>query len=133
LDHKLTCIKINITMEDMYFYPSEAGLALTGAAYFKAWVGVHFGDPPTGGGGGTGLVKNVTMKNFYFQKADEPVYLQSWYAITALMSTSYTDTPFQPDILRSAQHQRLLQYLNAAIRGRDLRELCRDVLGEEQR
>ncbi|KZT57617.1 glycoside hydrolase family 28 protein [Calocera cornea HHB12733] len=79
---------INITMEDMYFYPSEAGLALTGAAYFKAWVGVHFGDPPNGGGGGTGLVKNVTMRNFQFQDADEPVYLQSCLTYSALPNIS---------------------------------------------
>jgi galacturan 1,4-alpha-galacturonidase len=57
--------------------PSSA-VALTGAAYFKAWVGESFGSPPNGGGGGTGLLNNVTIENFTFQDAALPVYLQSW-------------------------------------------------------
>jgi hypothetical protein len=69
----------NVTMENLYLMPSNS-LSLTGAAYFKAWIGVAFGSPPNGGGGGTGEVSNITLRNFQFAKADKPFFLQSWYA-----------------------------------------------------
>lgn len=43
--------------------PSKA-TPMSSALYFKSWVGVPFGSPPNGGGGGTGLVRNVTARRF---------------------------------------------------------------------
>ncbi|KAF6750979.1 pectin lyase fold/virulence factor [Ephemerocybe angulata] len=36
--------------------------------YFKAWDGVATGTPPTGGGGGSGLVENAIFRNFVFDR-----------------------------------------------------------------
>jgi galacturan 1,4-alpha-galacturonidase len=64
-------------MTDNHLLPSNV-VTLTGAAYFKAWVGKSFGTQPNKGGGGTGRLNNFTMENFTFEKADLPLYLQSW-------------------------------------------------------
>lgn len=34
------------------------------AGYAKTWTGIAQGYPPNGGGGGTGLMKNITLQNF---------------------------------------------------------------------
>ena len=61
--------------------PSYAGLGLgqgTGAAvYFKSWIGVPFGTPPNGGGGGTGAVTNVSISNVFMKDADLATYINS--------------------------------------------------------
>ncbi|KAJ2929727.1 hypothetical protein H1R20_g7362, partial [Candolleomyces eurysporus] len=36
--------------------------------YFKAWDGAITGTPPTGGGGGRGLVRNAVFRNFIFDR-----------------------------------------------------------------
>ncbi|KIY49723.1 pectin lyase-like protein [Fistulina hepatica ATCC 64428] len=43
--------------------------------YFKSWTGEIVGVPPTGGGGGTGLVTNVTVRNVYLDQADDALAL----------------------------------------------------------
>jgi len=82
----------NVYMSDVTLLPSEE-VRLSGAAYFKAWVGVNLGGPPpNGGGGGTGLVKNVTLENFYFTDADESLYLQSCLTYSSVNVTEYCNT-----------------------------------------
>ncbi|KZT50621.1 glycoside hydrolase family 28 protein [Calocera cornea HHB12733] len=43
--------------------------------YFKTWTGVSVGLPPTGGGGGTGQVKNVVCRDFSLNLVDRPVHV----------------------------------------------------------
>ncbi|KIJ58827.1 glycoside hydrolase family 28 protein [Hydnomerulius pinastri MD-312] len=97
----------NITMIDINLLPSNVlNGNLTGAAYFKAWVGVSMGTPPNGGGGGTGLVNNVTLENFTFQDADLPVYLQSCLTYSAYNVTQYCNTStleFENVVLKNFQ------------------------------
>ncbi|KZT52552.1 glycoside hydrolase family 28 protein [Calocera cornea HHB12733] len=81
----------NIYMSDITLRPSVN--RLTGAVYFKAWVGVSAGGPPpNGGGGGTGLVSNVLLENFNFVDADEPLYLQSCLTYSSVNVTQYCNT-----------------------------------------
>ncbi|KIJ58825.1 glycoside hydrolase family 28 protein [Hydnomerulius pinastri MD-312] len=83
----------NITVKDVTLVPSETNGNPTGAAYFKAWVGVSLGGPPpNGGGGGTGLVNNVTLENFTFENVSLPLYLQSCLTYSGVNVTQYCNT-----------------------------------------
>lgn len=67
---------------DLYVQrPSYSGVGLgqgTGAAvYFKSWIGVEYGTPPNGGGGGTGAVTNVVVSNVTMKDLDLAVYINS--------------------------------------------------------
>lgn len=48
----------NVTARDITTYRTEY------AGYAKTWTGVEQGIPPNGGGGGLGLMKNITFTNF---------------------------------------------------------------------
>ncbi|KAJ6605093.1 hypothetical protein B0H10DRAFT_2195558 [Mycena sp. CBHHK59/15] len=43
--------------------------------YFKSWTGSVNGVPPTGGGGGTGRVHNVTARNVVLDRVNLPIHL----------------------------------------------------------
>ncbi|PPR03372.1 hypothetical protein CVT24_012497 [Panaeolus cyanescens] len=43
--------------------------------YFKSWTGTTNGSPPNNGGGGTGRVQNVTIRNVDLDRVNAPVHL----------------------------------------------------------
>ncbi|KAF8608389.1 pectin lyase-like protein [Ceratobasidium sp. AG-I] len=46
------------------------------AGYIKTWTGIQKGYPPNGGGGGTGVVRNITFKDFHLHKVfQQPVQI----------------------------------------------------------
>ncbi|THW14363.1 pectin lyase-like protein [Aureobasidium pullulans] len=55
------------------------GAAVAAGAYFKSWVGVEMGNPPQGGGGGTGRVSNVTFDNLIVENTTQAVYINKCY------------------------------------------------------
>ncbi|CAC9889511.1 unnamed protein product [Aureobasidium pullulans] len=55
------------------------GAAVAAGAYFKSWVGVEMGNPPQGGGGGTGRVSNVTFDNLVVENTTQAVYINKCY------------------------------------------------------
>lgn len=54
---------INVTARNIYAYHTWY------AGYAKTWTGITQGYPPNGGGGGTGLMKNITFQNFTIVEA----------------------------------------------------------------
>ncbi|PWY88846.1 exopolygalacturonase A [Aspergillus sclerotioniger CBS 115572] len=61
--------------------------------YFKSWIGVNYGVPPNGGGGGTGYVRNVTVENIQLKEVQLPVYIDT--CLSYLFNenvTQYCDT-----------------------------------------
>lgn len=59
---------VNVTARNCYFHYTIYG------AYAKTWTGVQQGYPPNGGGGGTGLIKNITFENFVIVNATQLFY-----------------------------------------------------------
>ncbi|TIA49172.1 hypothetical protein D6C79_03726 [Aureobasidium pullulans] len=55
------------------------GAAVAAGAYFKSWVGVEMGNPPQGGGGGTGRVSNVTFDNLVVKNTTQAIYINKCY------------------------------------------------------
>ncbi|THX41410.1 pectin lyase-like protein [Aureobasidium pullulans] len=55
------------------------GAAVAAGAYFKSWVGVEMGNPPQGGGGGTGRVSNVIFDNLIVENTTQAVYINKCY------------------------------------------------------
>ncbi|THX24102.1 pectin lyase-like protein [Aureobasidium pullulans] len=55
------------------------GAAVAAGAYFKSWVRVEMGNPPQGGGGGTGRVSNVTFDNLIVENTTQAVYINMCY------------------------------------------------------
>lgn len=41
-------------------------------------IGVNYGVPPNGGGGGTGYVRNVTVENVKMIDVGLPIYIDTW-------------------------------------------------------
>ncbi|KAH8929233.1 glycoside hydrolase family 28 protein [Atractiella rhizophila] len=66
----------DIVIEDVYMKPSR-DVPLFNGVYFKSWIGEWRGDPPNGGGGGTGWSRNVTVKNVRIEGAERPIWLTS--------------------------------------------------------
>jgi len=56
---------INVTARNIYAYNTAY------AGYAKTWTGITQGYPPNGGGGGTGLMKNITFQNFTVVEAKQ--------------------------------------------------------------
>ena len=56
---------INVTARNVYCYHTSY------AGYAKTWTGITQGYPPNGGGGGTGLMKNITFQSFTLVDVDE--------------------------------------------------------------
>ncbi|THW88403.1 pectin lyase-like protein [Aureobasidium pullulans] len=74
---------INISVSDIRvsqkFDAKYGGAAVAAGAYFKSWVGVEMGNPPQGGGGGTGRVSNVTFHNLIVENTSQAVYINKCY------------------------------------------------------
>jgi hypothetical protein len=69
-----------VRMEDITLLPSSQHLMKNGL-YFKSWLGLEFGEPPNGGGGGAGYARDIKVKNVHMEKINRPVFLQSeWVA-----------------------------------------------------
>ncbi|KAK7468361.1 hypothetical protein VKT23_002877 [Stygiomarasmius scandens] len=81
----------NISVKDVVLYPTK-NVSLTGAVYFKNWIGEQIGTPPNGGGGGAGLVRNLTFENFEFRAADQPVYIQTCLTYSDIDTTDLCNT-----------------------------------------
>ncbi|THW16823.1 pectin lyase-like protein [Aureobasidium pullulans] len=74
---------INISVSDIRvsqkFDAKYGGAAVAAGAYFKSWVGVEMGNPPQGGGGGTGRVSNETFHNLIVENTSQAVYINKCY------------------------------------------------------
>ncbi|KAJ5732337.1 exo-polygalacturonase [Penicillium malachiteum] len=77
---------INITFEDVKFLNCADG------AYIKTWQGVPETDDSNGdaGGGGSGLIKNITFKNFEMTNAGLPIQISQ--CIYTEASNKYCNT-----------------------------------------
>ncbi|KZP23818.1 glycoside hydrolase family 28 protein [Athelia psychrophila] len=69
------------------------GQSVSSGVYFKSWIGEAVGTPPNGGGGGTGITKNVTVKDVSLTGADAPVYITS--CLSYELAIDPTANPFQ--------------------------------------
>lgn len=73
----------NVSVTDVHVSqlidPVYGGANVSGGAYFKSWVGVEMGNPPQGGGGGTGRVSNVTFHNLTVKDTTQAVYINKCY------------------------------------------------------
>ncbi|KAE8153670.1 Putative galacturan 1,4-alpha-galacturonidase A [Aspergillus avenaceus] len=66
----------NITVKNVSFQPSFQR-AMNSGIYFKSWIGVNYGVPPNGGGGGHGYVRNVTVEDITFKDVQLPIYIDT--------------------------------------------------------
>ncbi len=71
--------------------PRTGGAAVGGGAYFKPWVGKEEGEPPQGGGGGTGKVSNVTFSGLTTHNTRQAVYINKCY-YKLVDQANYCDT-----------------------------------------
>ncbi|KAF2164205.1 glycoside hydrolase family 28 protein [Zasmidium cellare ATCC 36951] len=71
--------------------PILGGANVSGGAYFKSWVGVSEGEPPQGGGGGTGSVANVTFTNLTVHNTTNAISINKCYFKVADQA-NYCDT-----------------------------------------
>lgn len=71
--------------------PVYGGAKVNGGIYFKSWVGVSEGEPPQGGGGGTGRVSNVTVSDVKVHNITQAVYINKCYYKVADQA-NYCDT-----------------------------------------
>ncbi|KAK7443469.1 hypothetical protein VKT23_015643 [Stygiomarasmius scandens] len=73
----LSDIVENVHMEDLKMIRIDQNIQpnMHNAIYFKTWTGSANGEPPTGGGGGTGRVHNVTAKNVVYDRIDMPLHM----------------------------------------------------------
>lgn len=65
-----------MAVNDVRLYGSNQCPGYQGV-YFKSWVGVESGEPPNGGGGGTGLARNISVSNIYMEDIWHPIALTS--------------------------------------------------------
>ncbi|OCH90476.1 pectin lyase-like protein [Obba rivulosa] len=67
----------NVTIEDVTFHRLDPQIQpiMSHGVYFKSWTGTTIGFPPAEGGGGTGLVTNVTARNFRLDNVTNPIQL----------------------------------------------------------
>ncbi|KAF5337916.1 hypothetical protein D9758_013112 [Tetrapyrgos nigripes] len=73
----LSDIVENVHMEDLKMVRIDKNIQpnMGNAVYFKTWTGSVNGQPPTGGGGGTGRVHNVTIQNVVYDQVNEPLHM----------------------------------------------------------
>lgn len=72
-------------------HPLYGGAKVAGGAYFKSWVGFEAGEPPQGGGGGTGRVNNVTFHNLSVHNTTQAIFINKCYYKVAEQA-NYCDT-----------------------------------------
>ncbi|KAJ7871489.1 pectin lyase fold/virulence factor [Mycena olivaceomarginata] len=73
----LSDIVENVLLEDVQLRRIDASVQpnMQNGIYFKSWDGSVDGVPPTGGGGGTGFVENITAKNILLDRVNLPLHL----------------------------------------------------------
>jgi galacturan 1,4-alpha-galacturonidase len=86
--YNVTATNISVSQE---INPQTGGAAVSGGAYFKSWVGKEEGVPPQGGGGGTGLVSNITFDGLITHNTSQAVYINKCYSKVADQA-NYCDT-----------------------------------------
>jgi galacturan 1,4-alpha-galacturonidase len=84
----VTATNISVTQD---ISPITGGANVGGGAYFKSWVGVEAGVPPQGGGGGTGVVSNISFVGLRTQNVKQAVYINKCYYKVASQA-AYCDT-----------------------------------------
>lgn len=77
-DYILNVTASNITVSQD-INPRTGGASVSGGAYFKSWVGKEEGEPPQGGGGGTGRVSNVSFTGLTTHNTSQAVYINKCY------------------------------------------------------
>lgn len=77
-DYILNISVTNVTVRRLVRH-GYGGAKVRGGAYFKSWVGVSAGVPPQGGGGGTGLVSNVTFADLTVYDTSQAIYINKCY------------------------------------------------------
>ncbi|PCH37443.1 glycoside hydrolase family 28 protein [Wolfiporia cocos MD-104 SS10] len=67
----------NVTLEDTHMVrlSSEIQPNMGSGVYFKSWSGTRIGFPPDDGGGGLGLVTNVTVRDMLLNNVSIPIHL----------------------------------------------------------
>ncbi|KDQ56690.1 glycoside hydrolase family 28 protein [Jaapia argillacea MUCL 33604] len=67
----------NVVMENLQLLrlPTNIQPNMGSGVYFKSWTATVNGTPPTGGGGGTGYVKDVVARNVYVDRVNVPMHL----------------------------------------------------------
>ncbi|TIA57998.1 pectin lyase-like protein [Aureobasidium pullulans] len=70
-----TCIGGGIAFGSVGQYPGHPDFITN----ISSWVGVEMGNPPQGGGGGTGRVSNVTFHNLIVENTTQAVYINKCY------------------------------------------------------
>ncbi|KAJ6624706.1 pectin lyase fold/virulence factor [Mycena sp. CBHHK59/15] len=73
----LSDIVENVLLEDVKLLRIDPSVQpnMQNGVYFKSWTGSVNGVPPTGGGGGTGRVHNVTARNVVLDRVNLPIHL----------------------------------------------------------
>ncbi|KAK7023893.1 pectin lyase fold/virulence factor [Favolaschia claudopus] len=73
----LSDIVENVLLENIELHRIDPSVQpnMQNGVYFKSWTGSVNGVPPTGGGGGTGFVKNITAKNVFLDGVNLPIHL----------------------------------------------------------
>lgn len=76
---QLKYIKVeNVTVKQAYT-SKYGGSHVSAGAYFKSWVGKSEGQPPQGGGGGSGFVSDVTFDNLSVENITQAVFINKCY------------------------------------------------------
>ncbi|KAF9011995.1 pectin lyase-like protein [Cyathus striatus] len=67
----------NVTMQDILATRIDPNVQpnMANGVYFKSWTGSVNGAPPTGGGGGTGTVRNISIENVVLDRVNNPIHL----------------------------------------------------------
>ncbi|EKM78503.1 hypothetical protein AGABI1DRAFT_121554 [Agaricus bisporus var. burnettii JB137-S8] len=73
----LTELVENVWLEDLTMTRIDPNVQpnMQNGVYFKTWTGSINGEPPTGGGGGPGMVRNVTAKNVHLDRVNLPLHI----------------------------------------------------------
>ncbi|KAJ7224760.1 pectin lyase fold/virulence factor [Mycena rebaudengoi] len=73
----LSDIVENVLLEDLQLLRIDPSVQpnMGNGVYLKSWTGTVNGMPPTGGGGGPGLVKNITARNVLLDRVNSPIHL----------------------------------------------------------
>ncbi|KAF4603057.1 hypothetical protein EYR38_003462 [Pleurotus pulmonarius] len=67
----------NVDMRDLKMIRIDPNIQpnMGNGVYFKSWTGTISGSPPTGGGGGTGVVDNITITDVVLDRVNAPLHL----------------------------------------------------------
>ncbi|KAF9463234.1 pectin lyase fold/virulence factor [Collybia nuda] len=73
----LSDIVTDVVLEDLLMTRIDPNVQpnMGNGVYFKSWTGTVNGVPPTGGGGGTGNVNNVVVRNVKLDRVNAPLHL----------------------------------------------------------